>query len=179
MNDVEAGFMKRVVVLVTTVFLVFSLAFLMCGKKKTEQQYYNQALDYQQNEDYEKAAETFMAIYKRFPNSTRGAEALFQAALIQANLLAQFDRAIDTHQRLIRAFPDDNYVQNSLFMIGYVYANEKKDYKKAEETYSQFLDKYPDHDLASSVKWELDNLGKDINEIKFLTEDQQDTSGTK
>ncbi len=145
----------------------------------TEQQYYNQALDYQQNEDFERAAEIFMTLYKRYPGGIHGAESLFQAANLQANQLKQFSRAIETYQRLIQAFPSSNYNEQSLFMIAYVYANEIKNFPKAEEIYNEFLEKYPNHELTSSVKWELDNLGTDINDIDFITEDQQDTSSIK
>ncbi len=171
--------MKRVVVLVTVFILVLSLSFLMCGKKMTEQQYYDQALDYQQNEDYDSAAEVFMTLYKRYPSGIHGAESLFQAASLQANQLKQSVRAIETYRRLIQAFPNSNYNEQSLFMIAYVYANEIRDFEKAKEAYNEFLGKYPDHELASSVKWELDNLGTDINDIDFITEDQPDTSKIK
>ena len=34
--------------------------------------------------------------------------------------------------------------------------------------YKNFLDRFPDHELAPSVQFELDHLGKDINEIDVL-----------
>ena len=36
------------------------------------------------------------------------------------------------------------------------------------KSYAKFLDEYPDHELALSVRWELDNLGKNIDEMPFF-----------
>ena len=52
-------------------------------------------------------------------------------------------------------------------MIGYRYANDIKDYDKAKKYYQEFLKKWPMHELAASVKWELDHLGKDISELEL------------
>ncbi|GIV45488.1 MAG: hypothetical protein KatS3mg036_0306 [Ignavibacterium sp.] len=50
-------------------------------------------------------------------------------------------------------------------MAGFICAENLKDYKRAEYYYKKFLKAYPDHELASSVKVELDNLGKSPEEI--------------
>ena len=53
-------------------------------------------------------------------------------------------------------------------MIGYIYANVLDDSENAQVEYNLFLQKYPDHELTPSVKFELDFLGKDINDIPQL-----------
>ena len=171
--------MKQVFLIFLGVFFVSSLIIVGCGEKMSEQQFYDLAIDYEQNEDFVKAAETYLTIYKRFPSGQYGAESLFKSALLQANQLGEFDRAIDTHNRLIRTFPESKYIQQSNFMIGFIYANDVKNYEKAKEVYTEFIEKFPEHELVSSVKWELDNLGKDINEIEFITEEQPDTLKSK
>lgn len=170
--------MKRVFFIFLAIFVI-AMIFAGCGEKMSEQQYFDLANEYEQNEDFVKASETFLSIYKRFPSGKYGAEALFKAALLQANQLGEYDRAIETHKRLIRTFPDSKYIQQSSFMIGFIYANDVKDYEKAKKIYSEFLEKYPDHELVSSVKWEIENLGKDINEIEFITEEKPDTLKSK
>ena len=57
---------------------------------------------------------------------------------------------------------------SSLFMQGFIYHNSLSDLQMAEKLYLKFLDEYPDHELALSVRWELDNLGKNIDEIPFF-----------
>lgn len=171
--------MKRVGILAGTVLFVAGVLLSGCGKKMTEQQYYNLATEYEQNEDFNKAAETFMTLYKRFPTGKHGAEALFKAALIYGNQLKNFQQAIAIHEQLIRTFPESKYAQQALFMIGFIYANDIKDFQKAKEYYNKFLERYPDNELVSSVKWELENLGKDINEINFLSDQKADSTVSK
>ena len=53
-------------------------------------------------------------------------------------------------------------------MIGYIYANVVNDPKSAKIEYSAFLEKFPTHELSPSVKFELEFLGKEIDEIPAL-----------
>jgi len=40
-----------------------------------------------------------------------------------------------------------------------------REIEKARAAYQEFLQKWPTHELASSVKWELEHLGQDISQI--------------
>ena len=56
-------------------------------------------------------------------------------------------------------------------MIGYVFANFLNDYESARLEYEKFLQLFSskaDSGLVESVKFELRNLGKDLNEIPQL-----------
>ena len=53
-------------------------------------------------------------------------------------------------------------------MVGFIYANTTSDTAQARLEYNQFLQNYPDHELVPSVEWELQYLGKDINNIPEL-----------
>jgi len=53
----------------------------------------------------------------------------------------------------------------AVFMMGYIYANGLKDYRRAEGYYSEFLRTYPDHELVQSVRFELDHLGQDADDV--------------
>jgi hypothetical protein len=75
---------------------------------------------------------------------------------------------------VVKEYPESKYGPQAQFMIGFVYANNQVDTSKAREAYNLFLEKYGDHELAASVKWELENLGKDINDILKIEE-----TGTK
>jgi outer membrane protein assembly factor BamD (BamD/ComL family) len=160
-------------------FMAFLLATVLvltaCGKKMTENEYFEQAKLQEQSEEFEAAVDSYLSLYKRFPSGEFGDEALFHAAIIQANILKLFENAIETHDRLLRAFPESKYAHQSLFMKGFIYANDLNNYVKAEEAYVEFLTKYPDSELSTSVEWEMKNLGKDINEIEFLSSDQADS----
>ena len=147
-----------------------------CGKKMTEQDYYDQAKALEQNEEFEKAAETYLTLYKRFPAGEHGDEALFRAAIIQDNALKKPEMAVETLRRLLRAFPKSDYVPQAQFMIGFIYANSIKNYDKARQEYQKFLQDFPNNELVSSVKWELQNMGKDINQLDFLAKSRTDST---
>lgn len=162
------------------IFILLFIPFIFaCSEKISEQEYFDQAQIQEQNEEYEEAVETYLAIYKSFPAGKLGDQSLFRAAIIQANILKHFEDAISTHDRLLRAFPESKFAHQSYFMKGFIYANDLKDFDKAKETYESFLEKYPNSELATSVEWEISNLGKDINEIKFLGTDKADSSSVK
>ena len=60
-------------------------------------------------------------------------------------------------------------------MVGYLYANELKDFDQARQAYSDFVDLYPDHEMAKDAQWEMENLGRDINDIEELSTATEDT----
>ena len=53
-------------------------------------------------------------------------------------------------------------------MIGYIYANVLNDIDNAKIEYEKFVRDFKDHELAPSVKFELEYLGKGIDEIPVL-----------
>ena len=53
-------------------------------------------------------------------------------------------------------------------MVGYIYANVINDSANALKEYNVFLEKYPDHELVDDVQFEIQWLGKDINDIPAL-----------
>jgi outer membrane protein assembly factor BamD (BamD/ComL family) len=89
----------------------------------------------------------------------------------QANQLqkeGKYQESINAYQKLISVYPESKFAPQSQFMVGFIYANEFKDLDKAKAAYEKFLEKYPDHEMAKDAKWELDHLGKDINDIEDL-----------
>ena len=84
------------------------------------------------------------------------------------NDLRDFNNAINAYSSVVDKFSGTDQEAQAQFMIGYIYANILGDKLKAKENYNYFLAKYPNHELAPSVKFELDYLGKDINEIDVL-----------
>jgi hypothetical protein len=54
-------------------------------------------------------------------------------------------------------------------MSAFIYANDLKDIEKARAAYKSFVETYPQHELVPSVKWELEHLGQDINDIELFT----------
>jgi len=100
-----------------------------------------------------------------------GAEALFsEAKSLQEE--AKFTEAAAKYELLVQQYPKSEYAPQSQFMVGFIYANELKELDKAKAAYETFLKNYSatsDSGMVASARWELANLGKDINEIEDLS----------
>jgi TolA-binding protein len=84
----------------------------------------------------------------------------------------KYVEAVAGYEKLIEVHPRGKYAPQSQFMIGFICANELKDLAKAERAYKAFLEKYAsksDSGMVASAQWELENLGKDINQIEDLS----------
>lgn len=149
-----------------------------CGEKLTEEQMRAKAAELEAQQQWEEAAAAYEKLIKSHPESESADKDLYKLAVIYANNLQQFEKSIDAYQKIIDEHPESQYVIQSTFMIGYRYANDLKDLDKAKTAYETFLEKYPDHELASSVKWELDHLGQDISEIELQFQDK-DSAATE
>ncbi len=65
-------------------------------------------------------------------------------------------------------------------MVGYLYANHLKNKDQAKAAYQTFIRDYPEHELVKDAQWELDHLGKDVNEIEELNRIlSRDSTGAK
>ncbi len=159
--------MNRMVT-IGTIFLLILLLLISCGQKKTKEQLYAEALRYEKDENFENAIKTFNELIDTYPQAEVVDSVLFRIGQIYSNNLSDFENSVKTHERLITQCPDSRLAAQSLFMIGYHYANNIGNLDSAKCYYEKFIEKYPDHELVSSVQWELDHLGQDINEIDFF-----------
>ncbi|OPX35903.1 hypothetical protein B1H10_00125 [candidate division KSB1 bacterium 4484_188] len=83
----------------------------------------------------------------------------------------KWSKAEENFQKVLDEYPNGEFAAKSLFMIGFINANYLKNYDKAKKYYSEFLQKYPKNDLADDAKYEIENLGKNIDDLPFLRED--------
>ncbi len=155
------------------VSIVMLMIIASCGNNLTEEQLRAKARDYENKEQWKEMATTLETLINKYPDSKNIDESLYNLGFVYANNLNDFDKAIACYNRIIKEFPQSGHVINSQFMIGYTYANNLKDMEKARKAYTEFLQKHPDHELASSVQWELDNLGKDITDIELQLEEPE------
>ena len=158
--------MRKVMVLV----VVISLSMLLgCAKKMSEEELYGEAQKLEQQQDIDKLIKVYEELIDRFPKSQKADFALYKLALVYQNNKQEFAKAVACHERLMKDYPESKYVSQSHFMSAFIYANDLKDLDKARAAYSSFVEKFPDHELVPSVKWELEHLGKDINQIELFT----------
>lgn len=93
----------------------------------------------------------------------------------------EWDEAEKNFQNILDKYPDGKFASNAMFMVGFINANYTNNFDKAREYYGKFLEKYPDHDLADDAEYEIEHLGKSIDDLPFLRgetiEDQDESEG--
>ncbi len=85
---------------------------------------------------------------------------------------AKYTEAVVKYEQLVELHQRSKFAAQSQFMIGFIYANELDDLEKAKTAYETFLERYTtdaDSGMVASAHWELENLGKDIDEIEDLS----------
>jgi len=81
---------------------------------------------------------------------------------------SNFQAAIDCYQEIVKRFPKSQQAPQCQFMVGYLYANHLKNLDMAKQAYQTFIRNYPEHELVKDAQWELDHLGRDVNELEEL-----------
>ena len=81
--------------------------------------------------------------------------------------------AIENFKIILEKFPNGETTAQATFMIGFIYANSLENLEQAKKYYTLFIEKYPKHDLADDAQYELDNLGRDINQLPIFKEMQE------
>ena len=84
------------------------------------------------------------------------------------NDLRDFTRAIQEYRKVIEDHNGSEQEPLALFMIGYINANILNDKKSARIEYKDFLNRFPNHSLVPSIEFELDYLGKSVEELPAL-----------
>ncbi len=112
--------------------------------------------------------ENLIYLVKNFPKHELASKAQYIIGDIYMNDLRDFEKALVEYRVVLNKYIGSKEEALAQFMIGYIYANVIKDFDLARKEYQVFLDKFPKHELHPSVKFEIDYLGKDINEIPAL-----------
>ena len=101
-------------------------------------------------------------------------EELFQKAH-DARTRGQFQESAELFTEFVERFPESENGPNALFLLGFITANELDQPERAARWYNEFISRYPDHELAKSVQWELDNLGKSPDELMNFLRTESDS----
>ena len=87
----------------------------------------------------------------------------------------KFDLAIENFKGIVENYPEGKHNAEAMFMLGFINANDIADLEEAKKYYTMFIEKYPEHDLADDAQYELDNLGKDINDLPIFKDTADST----
>lgn len=83
---------------------------------------------------------------------------------------SNFTGAVQAYQEIVKRFPKSPQAPQCQFMVGYLYANHLNNIDLAGEAYKKFIRDYPEHELVKDAQWELDHIGKNVNEIEELNQ---------
>ena len=129
---------------------------------------FNKAESLRRRKDIKESISNCSYLVENYSDHPLSAKAQYLIGDIYMNDLRDFGSAINEYRKVIDNYAGSSQESEALFMIGYIYANILKDSAKAKNEYQTFLTRFPKHDLSPSVQFELDFLGKDINEIPAL-----------
>ena len=88
----------------------------------------------------------------------------------------KFELAVENFKSIAENYADGVRHAESLFMLGFINANDIKDFDEAKKYYTIFVEKYPQHELADDAQYELENLGKDINDLPIFQDAASDST---
>jgi len=151
--------------------VLISFVFFTCSNT-SDKEYMKMASEKVEKGNISEAISDYNKLIDEYPESELAPEAIIkQASLYHENkvknisLKEALNKAAELFISVSEKYPRNEKAPSSLFMAGFIYANEVPDYNKAKEVYNLFLKKYPEHELASSAKEELDNMGLTPDEI--------------
>jgi len=150
---------------------VLIINFVSCQKQK-EEDLYKTAMEDLKNGNTKSAIENLEKIIDQNPYSEIAPEAYFTLGSLYQSIdddsvhrTVNYQKALSYYLELIDKFPNHKHTPEAIFMAGFISVEYLKDYQNASHYYKKFLKAYPDHELAVSVKAELENLGKSPEEI--------------
>jgi len=152
----------------TLAVLLTALIFSVSCDRRSASELYTDAEALISEEKYEEAVKALTRIEKKYPDNEFAAKSVYRLAEINMNFLSDMDAAIDNYRHTADVYPDSPYGPKSRFMAGFLLANNTTRFDEAREQYELFMDAYPDNELSTAVSFELENLGKDINDIPQL-----------
>ena len=154
---------------------VLSIVALSCAKGPAPSEIWEAARALHEEEKFEESIAKYEELIARYPEDSLSVRARFTIADIYANSIKDFGAAVREYAKVQRAYPESGEAPKALFMMGYLYANSIKDFDKARDAYTEFSNLFPDHELAAAVEFEIENLGKEIEDIEAL----QSVAGSK
>lgn len=151
--------------------IIISVSFFSCSKT-SDKDYMEMASEKEKEGKISEALSDYSKLVAEYPESELASEAIIkQASLYHENKVKDISRkealtkAAELFISVSEKYPENEKAPSSLFMAGFIYANEIMDFNKAKEVYNLFLKKYPEHELSSSAKEELNNMGLTPDEI--------------
>ena len=150
--------------------MMIALLFTACSKESPGD-LLSQGKAFITEQKYSEALEKLRLLVDKYPDSIEAAEGQYMIGDAYIAFNKNFKVAIQEYSKVVKSYGNTRFAINAQFMIGYVFANFVQDYDAARIEYERFLELFEteaDSGLIQSVKFELKNLGRDLNEIPEL-----------
>lgn len=151
-----------------TLTVLLFLVFVVSCKKLTDEELWNNGVEAQKVNKFDESLQDYQKLVDDYPKSPKVPDALYAIGSISQDQRRDIYRAIRSYRRIVEEYPNSPTASGAQFLIGFLYNNELKNVDSARIAYEEFLKKYPDNPMAPSAKFELENLGKDPNQIMDL-----------
>jgi outer membrane protein assembly factor BamD (BamD/ComL family) len=144
-------------------YLIIGLAALVAWScsRKSAPQLYEEGIEAEGQQNFQLAVQRFDEVIERFQQSPYAESSLSRSAVIYNNDLHDIRQAVLCYQKIYTLYPTGKQAPTALFLSAFLLNNDLHSIDSARLAYELFLQKYPEHELASSAKFELENLGKD------------------
>ncbi|GBD86195.1 tol-pal system protein YbgF [bacterium BMS3Abin03] len=154
------------------ILILLTITFIGCSPKKTAQELFDEGMKLTTEKKIPEAVNSYESLLQEYPDNKLAPETIVLLAGIYQNKLLKniaekesLNKSVELFKSIYEKYPQSKEAPMGLFMAGFVQANELKDFNAATETYNLFIKLFPDHELASSAKEELNNMGLTPEEI--------------
>ena len=151
-----------------TLTVLLFLALVVSCKKLTDEELWNNGVEAQKANKFDESLQDYQKLVDDYPKSPKVPDALYAIGSISQDQRRDIYRAIRSYRRIVQEYPTSPTASGAQFLIGFLYNNELKNVDSARIAYEEFLKMYPDNPMAPSARFELENLGKDANQIMDL-----------
>ncbi|MBS4029580.1 MAG: outer membrane protein assembly factor BamD [Ignavibacteriales bacterium] len=148
-----------------SILLSFLLLFILSSCSIDDEQLFQQAQQFVNEKKVPEAIKLLQEIVEKKPNGEFGEKSQKTMISLYQIELQNPQMAIQEARRFVELYPNSAQTPSVYFMIGFIFNNDMHQTDSAKIAYTEFLSRYPNSEMAKSAEFELQNLGKDINEI--------------
>lgn len=131
----------------------------------TEDELWQKVEQSRTSSNFDSTIQVCQMIVQEYPNGLKASAALYMLGETYKDGKHDYHTAINYYQAFVKKYPDLNSTPLAMFIIGYIYNNNLQMIDSARIAYREFVAKFPNHELVSSARFELENLGKSPDEI--------------
>ncbi|MGC9512091.1 MAG: tetratricopeptide repeat protein [Fidelibacterota bacterium] len=156
--------MRKALPIMLTLLLLIAAS---CDRRNPDQLLEDAEVNLTQDK-YDDAIQDLERLLKKYPDHEKAAESAYRIAEIHMNKRQKIEDAIDAFIYTADEYPDTEFGPKARFMAGFLLANNTDRLDEAKKVYEDFLKAYPDHELSMAVTFEIENLGKPLDNIPQL-----------